>query len=304
MDRPDGAAAPPGLELRVAVIAERRDWGRRTWANARRLGGVVAMGRREHVPGCRTGCGAAPKRPLLDGARRRCAAVRAGGRRAGGADRPVQGGSACRGGRRSRPLDRFRFHHVAAAPRRHRLRAAHAAAGRCRPGPRGGGSRRAIGGVLTLHLFDDASFTGLVQSMAPTFSGGYSLSGPLAGVEMGTMTLVVNGEVVAGTVRTPEATYRIRPAGGGLHAVSEVDLSRLPPWASRFPGGRGRRNVCRSDPTAGLRRRVEDRPVAGAHCAGAAVALLDRVVDGRLGAARRRDPGGDRDAPGPGAAPV
>ena len=78
-------------------------------------------------------------------------------------------------------------------------------------------------------LFEDASFTGHVESAAPTFSGGYSLSGPLAGVELGTVTLVVNGAVVAGTVRTPEATCRIRPAGGGLHAVSQVDLSRLPP---------------------------------------------------------------------------
>ena len=84
-------------------------------------------------------------------------------------------------------------------------------------------------GVLRLNLFEDASFTGLVQTVAPTFSGGYSLSGQLAGVEMGTVTLVVNGAVVAGTVRTPEATYRIRPAAGGLHTVSEVDLSRLPP---------------------------------------------------------------------------
>ena len=90
-------------------------------------------------------------------------------------------------------------------------------------------------GVLTLNLFDDASFTGLVESVAPTFSGGYSLAGPLVGVEMGTMTLVVNGDVVAGTVRTPEATYRIRPAGGGLHAVSEVDLSRLPPLGEPIP---------------------------------------------------------------------
>ena len=91
-------------------------------------------------------------------------------------------------------------------------------------------------GVLTLNLFDDASFTGLVESVAPTFSGGYSLSGPLAGVEMGTMTLVVNGEAVAGSVRTPAATYRIRPAGAGLHAVSEVDLSRLPPHGEPIPG--------------------------------------------------------------------
>ena len=99
-----------------------------------------------------------------------------------------------------------------------------------------GGRPAAPSGVLTLNLFDDAWFTGLVRSVAPTFSGGYSLSGPLAGVEMGTMTLVANGEVVAGSVRTPEATYRIRPAGAGLHAVSEVDPSRLPPPGEPIPG--------------------------------------------------------------------
>ena len=84
-------------------------------------------------------------------------------------------------------------------------------------------------GALTLNLFDDAVFTGLVEQVAPTFSGGRALSGRLAGVELGTMTLIVNGPIVAGTVRTPEATYRIRPAENGLHTVSEVDRSRLPP---------------------------------------------------------------------------
>ncbi len=107
-------------------------------------------------------------------------------------------------------------------------------------------------GVLTLNLFDDASFTGLVESVAPTFSGGYSLAGPLAGVEMGTMTLVVNGDVVAGTVRTPEATYRIRPAGGGLHAVSEVDLSRLPPLGEPIPRYREEDDLLPIEPGRGL----------------------------------------------------
>jgi len=90
-------------------------------------------------------------------------------------------------------------------------------------------------GVLRLNLFNDASFTVLVERTAPTFSGGYSLSGRLAGVEMGTVTLVVNGDVVVGTVRTPEATYRIRPAGGGLHAVSQIDTARLPPPGEPIP---------------------------------------------------------------------
>ena len=114
--------------------------------------------------------------------------------------------------------------------------------------------------MLTLNLFDDASFTGLVQSVAPTLSGGYSLSGPLAGVDMGTMTLVVNGDVVAGTVRTPEATYHIRPAGAGLHAVSQVDLSRPPPLGEPIPG-QGWEEEQRSPlgPHAGLPAPVEPR---------------------------------------------
>ena len=88
---------------------------------------------------------------------------------------------------------------------------------------------------LALNLFDDAVFTGVVERTAPTFSGGYVLSGQLDGVEMGTVTLVVNGDVVAGTVWTPEATYRISSAGGGLHAISEIDRERLPPLGDPLP---------------------------------------------------------------------
>ena len=124
-----------------------------------------------------------------------------------------------------------------------------------------GSAAAAPAGVLTLNLFDDASFTGLVRSVAPTFSGGYSLSGPLPGVEMGTMTLVVNGDVVAGTVRTPEATYRIRPAGAGLHAVSEVDLSRLPPLGEPIPGDGTEEKPSALGPDDGFRP-VEPRPAS------------------------------------------
>ena len=83
--------------------------------------------------------------------------------------------------------------------------------------------------TLTLNLFDDVVFSGIVERTAPTSSGGYVLSGRLEGIELGTMTLVVNGEVVAGTVLTPQATYRIRSAGGRLHAIRQIDPSTLPP---------------------------------------------------------------------------
>ncbi|MCY4600682.1 MAG: hypothetical protein OXF27_12290 [Acidobacteria bacterium] len=88
---------------------------------------------------------------------------------------------------------------------------------------------------LTLNLFDDAVFTGRVEQTERTFSGGYVLSGQLDDVEMGTVTMVVNGDVVAGTVWTPEATYRISSAGGGLHAISQIDPAQRPPLGDPLP---------------------------------------------------------------------
>ena len=82
--------------------------------------------------------------------------------------------------------------------------------------------------ALTLNLFGDVVFSVVVERTTPTASG-YTLQGRLDGVELGTMTLVVNGEVVAGAVRTPQATYRIRSAGDGLHAIRQIDPSTLPP---------------------------------------------------------------------------
>lgn len=81
--------------------------------------------------------------------------------------------------------------------------------------------------TLTLNLFDDTEFTGIVEKAEAT-SSGYALLGRIRGVELGTMALVINGEVVAGTVRTPGATYRIRSHGKGTYAISHVDLSKLP----------------------------------------------------------------------------
>ncbi len=77
-----------------------------------------------------------------------------------------------------------------------------------------------------LNLFEDAEFDWIVQRAAAT-AGGYSLSGPLAGVEAGTATLVANGGMVVGSAWTPEAEYRIRTAGGA-QIVERVDPSRWP----------------------------------------------------------------------------
>ena len=89
--------------------------------------------------------------------------------------------------------------------------------------------------ALVLNLFDDVVFTGIVEHVEPTASG-HALWGRLDGVELGTMTLVVNGSVVVGTVRTLGAVYTIRTAGDGMYVISQIDESSLPPLGEPLEG--------------------------------------------------------------------
>ena len=82
--------------------------------------------------------------------------------------------------------------------------------------------------ALVLNLFDDVVLTGIVEHVEPT-SSGHSLWGRLDGVGLGTFTLVVNGRMVIGTVRTPDAVYTIRTAGDGTYVIRQIDESSLPP---------------------------------------------------------------------------
>ncbi|MXY16083.1 MAG: PKD domain-containing protein [Acidobacteria bacterium] len=61
---------------------------------------------------------------------------------------------------------------------------------------------------------------------APT-SAGYSLSGDLAGEPPGSVTLVVNGDLIVGEARTADATYTIR-SSGHLVEIRETDEGALP----------------------------------------------------------------------------
>ena len=65
--------------------------------------------------------------------------------------------------------------------------------------------------------------TGRVERTAPTFSGGYAVAGHLVEEPLGTMTLVVNGETVAGTVRTLGGDVPYSLGGRRLYAISEVE---------------------------------------------------------------------------------
>ena len=79
---------------------------------------------------------------------------------------------------------------------------------------------------VTINLFEGVAFRAVFEETAPT-SSGYSLSGRLEGVPWGTVTVVVNGDIVAGAVRTATKTYLIRPVGVGVQSVEEVEPATL-----------------------------------------------------------------------------
>ena len=199
------------------------------------------MGHRECVPGCRRGCGA-----VLGG---RCStalaaallmALAAGEARAqpGGLFREVASAAAVAGPDLSGVSDSITL----------RRRVVAIDFGRLTPpadtdavAPVGAGA--APSGVLTLNLFDDVSFTGLVQSVAPTFSGG-DLPHPAGGRRsarrqrgrsLPASPLGRADSPVPGGRRPPAVRARPRRAPGASLSLGRPRATALPSWRSRPP---------------------------------------------------------------------
>src|SRR4051794_1127155 len=83
------------------------------------------------------------------------------------------------------------------------------------------------GTTLQLNLFDDATYTAVLDRIDTT-ANGFVWVGHLRGVAMSTVTLATQDGVMSGSVFTPDATYAIGVAGGGLHSVAQIDQSEFP----------------------------------------------------------------------------
>ena len=90
--------------------------------------------------------------------------------------------------------------------------------------------RRLASRMVALNLFEDATFTGRIEHVEPTASG-YAFWGGLDGVELGTMTMVVNGDIVVGAVRTSQTVYTITTTDSGSYVIRQIGESSLPPLA-------------------------------------------------------------------------
>ena len=79
---------------------------------------------------------------------------------------------------------------------------------------------------LGLNLFSSGEFDAVLERSALTASG-YTLTGRLADQPLSTVVLAVNGEWVAGDVWGPDGRYAIRPLGGGVTEVRQMDPAAL-----------------------------------------------------------------------------
>ena len=94
---------------------------------------------------------------------------------------------------------------------------------------------RSSAGVLVLNLFDDVTFTAMLETAESNPSGSLSWMGHLVGVEHGSVVLVVKNEVMVGSVNMPGAFYRVSYVGDGVHAISEMNSAAFPPELEPIP---------------------------------------------------------------------
>ena len=99
------------------------------------------------------------------------------------------------------------------------------------PGAR---DRAAPGSTVLLNLFNDLSFTGVLDHVENK-PNGLIWVGSLQGIELSTVNLVTEDNVLVGSINYPGGMYVIRYAGNGVHAVLEIDQSQYPPERDAIP---------------------------------------------------------------------
>jgi len=83
-------------------------------------------------------------------------------------------------------------------------------------------------GILPLNMFNDAVYSGIIHNVDENLSGSTTWSGHLDGLAFSSFILVCKGDVLLGTVKLPDALYRIVYIQDGVHAIYEIDSSTFP----------------------------------------------------------------------------
>ncbi len=88
--------------------------------------------------------------------------------------------------------------------------------------------------TLQLNLFDDATYTAILQAVTSTDAGQFQWRGTLEGIAESSVLFTARSGVLAGWVELPDHRYHIQwIEGGDIYAVREID--RHAAWAESAP---------------------------------------------------------------------
>ncbi len=85
------------------------------------------------------------------------------------------------------------------------------------------------GHTLLLNLFDDAVHTAVLDRVDYAPYSDFAWLGHLQGVPYSHVVLVVGDGALTGNVTLPGASFQVRFAGSGVHAICEIDRTAFPP---------------------------------------------------------------------------
>jgi hypothetical protein len=95
--------------------------------------------------------------------------------------------------------------------------------------------------TLLLNLFDDVVHTALLDRVEYNPENDFTWLGHLEGEPYSQVIFVVGDGVLVGNISMPDASFQVRYAGNGVHAVSEIDQSAFPPELPPVPAPAGDR---------------------------------------------------------------
>ena len=81
---------------------------------------------------------------------------------------------------------------------------------------------------ITLNLFPDVCVIAQHERTVEPGRGQMQWEGRVPGASPGTVTFVIDGTVMVGTIRMGREVYEIRYLGEGVHVVTDVDTSKFP----------------------------------------------------------------------------
>ena len=81
---------------------------------------------------------------------------------------------------------------------------------------------------ITLNLFPDVCVIAQHERTTEPGRGQVQWEGRVPGAPSGTVTFVIDGAVMVGTIRMGQEVYEIRHLGDGVHVVTDVDPSKFP----------------------------------------------------------------------------